>query len=64
MSATKCSLNFCLLTRVYGAGAEVGVGFFCPTQTPGVQFDNFLCHTPELGIRVEMVQFLSKLLLK
>jgi len=26
--------------------------------------DRFLCHTPKLGIPVEMVQFLMKLLLK
>jgi len=35
---------------------------FCPT--PDVQLDHFLDHTPKLGIPVEMVQFLSKLLLK
>jgi len=40
----------------------VGVGFFCPT--PDVQLDHFLHHTPKLGIPVEMVQFLVKLLLK
>jgi len=34
----------------------VGVGFFCPT--PEVQLDHFLHHTPKLGIRVEMAQFL------
>ena len=34
----------------------VGVGFFCPT--PDVQLDHFLHHTPELGIPVEMAQFL------
>jgi len=35
-----------------------GVGFFCPT--PDVQSDNFLHHTPELGIPVVMAQFLMK----
>ena len=38
-----------------------GVGFFCPT--PDANLDNFLHHTPKLGIPVEMVQFLLKLLL-
>jgi len=38
--------------------------FFCPTPTTEVQMDYFLYHTPKLGIAVEMVQFLSKLLLK
>ena len=37
---------------------------FCPTPTPEVQLDHFLHHTPKLGIPVEMVQFLLKLLLK
>jgi len=36
--------------------------FFCPT--PDVQLDQFLHHTLKLGIPVEMVQFLLKLLLK
>ena len=40
----------------------VGVGFFCLTLD--VQLDHFLHHTPKLGIPVEMVQFLLKLLLK
>ena len=35
---------------------------FCPT--PNVQLDHFLHQTPKLGIPVEMVQFLLKLLLK
>ena len=35
---------------------------FC--LTPDVQLDNFLHHTPKLGIPVETVQFLLKLLLK
>jgi len=43
-------------------GVGVGVGFFCPT--PEVQLDHFLHHAPKLGIPVEMVQFLLKLLLK
>jgi len=42
----------------------VGVGFFCLTPTPDVQLDHFLHHTLKLGIPVEMVQFLLKLLLK
>jgi len=42
----------------------VGVGFFCPTPTPDVKLDYFLHHTLKLGIPVEMVQFLLKLLLK
>jgi len=37
---------------------------FCATPTPDVQFDHFLHHAPKLGIPVEMVQFLMKLLLK
>jgi len=37
---------------------------FCPTPTPEVQLDHFLHHTPKLGIPVEMVQFLLKILLK
>ena len=45
-------------------GVSVGVGFFCPTQTLEVQLDYLLHHTPKLGIPVEMVQFLLKLLLK
>jgi len=39
----------------------VGVGFLCPT--PDVQLNNFFHHTPKLGIPVEVVQFLLKLLL-
>jgi len=35
---------------------------FCPN--PEVQMDHFLLHTPKLGIPVEMVQLLIKLLLK
>jgi len=35
---------------------------FCPT--PDVQLDHFLHRTPKLGIPVEMVKFLLKLLLK
>ena len=42
----------------------VGVGFFCPTPTSDVQLDDFLHHTLKLGIPVEMVRFLLKLLLK
>jgi len=38
------------------------VGFFCPT--PDVQLDHFLHHTLKLGITVEMVEFLLKVLLK
>ena len=41
----------------------VGVGFFCPTPTQDAQFDHFLHHSPKLGIPIEMVQFLLKLLL-
>jgi len=40
----------------------VVVRFSCPT--PDVHLDHFLHHTPKLGIPVEMVQFLLKLLLK
>jgi len=43
-------------------GVEVVVGFFCPT--PDIELDHFLHHTPKFGIPVEMVKFLSKLLLK
>ena len=42
----------------------LGVGVFCPTPSPNVQLDDFLHHTPKLGIPVVMVQFLPKLLLK
>jgi len=37
---------------------------FCPTPTPDVQLDHFLHHTLKLGIPVETVEFLLKLLLK
>jgi len=40
----------------------VGVGYFSPT--PDVQLDHFLHRIPKLGIPVEMIQFLLKLLLK
>jgi len=42
----------------------VGVGLCCPTPTPEVQLDHFLHRTPKLGIPVEIVQFLLKLLWK
>jgi len=42
----------------------VGFGLFFPTPIPDVQLDHFLDHTPKLGIPVEMVQFLLKLLFK
>jgi len=38
----------------------LGVGFFCPT--PDANLDNFLHHTPKLGIPVEMVQVVVRLL--
>jgi len=41
-----------------------GVGCFCPIPAPDSQLDHFLHHIPKLGIPVEMVQFLLKLLLK
>jgi len=41
-----------------------GVGLFWPIPTPEVQLDHFLHHTPQLGIPVEMLHFLLKLLLK
>ena len=41
---------------------EVGVGFFC--STPTSNWIIFLHQTPKLGIPVEMVQLLLKLLLK
>ena len=44
--------------------AGIRVGFFCPTPTPDFQLDHFLHHTPKLGIPVEMVQFVLKLLSK
>ena len=50
-----------LRSRV-GFLTTLGDGFFCPT--PKVQLDHFLHHTPKLGIPVEMVQFLMKLLSK
>ena len=40
------------------------VRFFCLTPTPDVQLNHFLNHTLKLGIPVEMVQCLLKLLLK
>jgi len=43
-------------------GVGLRVGIFCPT--PDVQLDHFLHHTPKMGIPVDMVQFLLKLLLK
>jgi len=42
----------------------VGVGFCCPIPTPQVKLDNFYITFFELGIPIEMVQFLMKLLLK
>jgi len=42
----------------------IGVGFFCPTPTPEIELNHFLYHTPNLGIPLEMVQFLLKPLLK
>jgi len=45
-------------------GVGVGVRFVCSTPTPDVQLDHFLHHTPKLGIPIEMVEFLMKLLLK
>jgi len=42
----------------------VGVGFFRPTPTTDVELNHFLHHTRGLGIPVEMVQFLLKLLLQ
>ena len=36
---------------------------FCPTPSPGSQLDQFLQHTLKLGIPVETVQFILKLLL-
>jgi len=41
-----------------------GVGCVYPAPTPDVQLDHCLDHAPKLGIPVEMVQFLMKLLLK
>jgi len=40
----------------------LGIRVFC--LTPEVQLDQFALHTPKLGIPVEIVQFLLKLLLK
>jgi len=40
------------------------VGYFCSTPIPGVQLDHFLNHTLQLGIPVERVQLLLKILLK
>jgi len=40
----------------------VGVGLFSPT--PEMQLDHFLHRTPKLGLPVEIIQFLLKLLLK
>ena len=60
----------CGIGGFWGVGVEflttlgVGVVFFCPTPIADVQLDHFLHHTPKLGIPVEMVQFLLKLLLK
>jgi len=41
----------------------VGVGLLCPTPTPDAQLDHFVHHTLKLGIPVEIVQLLLKLLL-
>jgi len=41
----------------------IGVEFFCRIATPDVQIGSVLHHTPKLGIPVEKVQFLMKLLL-
>jgi len=60
LSCLTFSFNSGLPSRRFLGG--VGVGFFCPT--PDVQLDHFLYHTFKLGIPVEMVQFLLKLLLK
>jgi len=57
-----CLYQGCGVIRSRRVLGGVGVGFFCPT--PDVQLDHFLHHTPKLGIPVEMVQFLVKLLLK
>jgi len=45
-------------------GCGAGVGFFCSTPTPEVQLDHFLHHTRKLGIPVEMVHFVLKLVVK
>jgi len=37
---------------------------FCLTPTVDAQLDHFLHHPPKLGIPVEMLRFLLKLLLK
>jgi len=42
----------------------VRVGFFVPALTLNAQLDHFLHHSPQLGILVEIVQFLLKILLK
>ena len=47
-----------------GVGVGVRVGLFCQTPTPEVQLDHYPHHTSNLGIPVEMVQFLLKLVLK
>jgi len=66
---------FVLVSAYQGCGVEAGVGvvrgrmflggvrFYCPTATLAVQLDHFLHLAPKLGIPVEMVQFLLKLLL-
>jgi len=46
-------------TQGCGAGFLTTLGFFCPT--PDAQLDHFLRHTSKLGIPVEMVQFLLRL---
>jgi len=37
---------------------------FCPTSPTKIELDRFVHHTSKLGIPVEMVQFLLKLVLK
>ena len=61
MSSQRCLGGFGVgfLTKL-----RVGVGFLCPNLTLDVHLDNFLHHTSKLGIPVEMVQFLLKLLLE
>jgi len=59
---SRCFLSGCGVGFLTTLG--VGVGLFCLSPTPGAQLDHFLHRTLKLGIPVEMVQFLMKLLLK
>ena len=64
-SRTESEVFGCSRSRFpNNTGSRSGSRIFCPTPTPDIQLNHCLCHTPKLGIPVEMVQFRLKLLLK